>query len=204
MYSFRSGLILGFHGCDEQLALRVVKGETTLRISENSYDWLGHGVYFWDNSPDRAYAFAKDLAGKDRGAKTIHKPAVIGAVINLGYCLDLLDSENLKLLQGGYDILKISSLKSEILFPQNKPVKEGNDLLKRDLDCAVIETLHQVREREKLIEFDSVRGVFFEGKELYPNAGFRQKDHIQICVRNPNCIKGYFIPRDYNSKFSRV
>ncbi|TSA32147.1 MAG: hypothetical protein D4R64_16610 [Porphyromonadaceae bacterium] len=50
----------------------------------------------------------------------------------------------------------------------------------------------------------SVRGVFFEGKELYPNSGFREKNHIQICVRNPNCIKGYFLPRNVNNKFLRV
>ncbi|SEK41780.1 hypothetical protein SAMN05421740_101809 [Parapedobacter koreensis] len=43
-------------------------------------------------------------------------------------------------------------------------------------------------------EFDSVRGVFWEGNPLYPTAGFREKDHIQICIRNIDCIKGYFLP----------
>ncbi len=43
--------------------------------------------------------------------------------------------------------------------------------------------------------FDSVRGVFFEGNELYEGAGFLDKTHIQICIRNPNLIRGYFIPR---------
>jgi hypothetical protein len=52
--------------------------------------------------------------------------------------------------------------------------------------------------------FDSVRGVFWEGRELYPNAGFREKDHIQICIRNPNCIKGFFYPREINDKFQIV
>lgn len=33
-----------------------------------------------------------------------------------------------------------------------------------------------------------------EGWEIYPNAGFRESNHIQICVRNPNCIKVYFVP----------
>jgi len=40
-----------------------------------------------------------------------------------------------------------------------------------------------------------VKGVFWEGHSLYPNAGFAEKNHIQICVCNPNCIKGYFLPR---------
>lgn len=47
MYSTRSGLILGFHGCDSSLAQAVVAGNKDLRNSENNYDWLGHGVYFW-------------------------------------------------------------------------------------------------------------------------------------------------------------
>lgn len=75
------------------------------------------------------------------------------------------------------------------------------DLLLRPLDCAVIEKLHETNTG---IDFDSVRAVFSEGETLYPNAGFRSKDHIQICIRNPNCIKGYFIPRKENSKYTPV
>ena len=52
--------------------------------------------------------------------------------------------------------------------------------------------------------FDSIRGVFFEGDELYPGAGFKEKDHIQICIRNPNCIKGYFLPRELIGNFPKV
>lgn len=36
------------------------------------------------------------------------------------------------------------------------------------------------------------RGVVVEGKRIYPNAGFHEKSHIQVCVRNLRCIKGYF------------
>ena len=84
------------------------------------------------------------------------------------------------------------NLQSNIKIPINK----GNttDLLQRELDCAVIETLHKSIKLTGGKEFESVRGVFWEGEELYPNAGFREKDHIQICIRNLNCIKGYFLP----------
>ena len=33
------------------------------------------------------------------------------------------------------------------------------------------------------------------------NAGFAEKNHIQICVCNPNCIKGYFLPREIDMKY---
>jgi hypothetical protein len=71
----------------------------------------------------------------------------------------------------------------------NKPIGENKDLLLRDLDCAVIETLHSLRyPNSDFKSFDSVRGVFWEGAEIYPNAGFKEKNHIQICIRNKNCI----------------
>jgi hypothetical protein len=68
------------------------------------------------------------------------------------------------------------------------------------LDCAVIEQIHDSNvllsqsAEHKVEEFDSVRGVFIEGGEVYEGAGFMKKTHIQICVRNLNCIKGYFNP----------
>jgi hypothetical protein len=42
--------------------------------------------------------------------------------------------------------------------------------------------------------FDSTRGVFTEGGEAFPRAELQKKNHIQICIRNPNCIKGFFLP----------
>ena len=49
--------------------------------------------------------------------------------------------------------------------------------------------------RSHACPFDSVRGLFSEGAPVYEGSGFRKKTHVQICVRNPNCIKGYFNPR---------
>ena len=36
--------------------------------------------------------------------------------------------------------------------------------------------------------------MFIEGRDLYENASFKEKKHIQIAIRNHNCIKGFFIP----------
>jgi len=35
-------------------------GSSDFKPSENDYDWLGHGMYFWENSQHRAKQFAKD------------------------------------------------------------------------------------------------------------------------------------------------
>lgn len=62
----------------------------------------------------------------------------------------------------------------------------------RRLDCAVIQSLHQNREESGLPAFDTIRAAFPEGTPLYPNAGFLERTHIQICVRDPKSIIGYF------------
>ena len=201
MYATRGGLTLGFHGCDATVLENVVSGGSMLRESRNRYDWLGHGIYFWENSPARALAFAEELQqGSSGSSGRIQKPAVIGAVLDLGYCLDLFDFENLSLIRQAYTLLEQTNMD----MPENRKGRDSEDLLLRDLDCAVLEMLHYYRQLLHLRPFDSVRGAFQEGKELYPNAGFREKDHIQICVRNPNCIKGLFIPRREDAKFPAV
>lgn len=78
------------------------------------------------------------------------------------------------------------------------------DRLLRKLDCAVFQFMHSEMKKNEEKAFDSVRGAFWEGSELYPSAGFKEKNHIQICVRNPNCIKGYFRPLLLDEGFSRA
>jgi hypothetical protein len=48
--------------------------------------------------------------------------------------------------------------------------------------------------------FDTVRGIFTEGGPIFDGAGIQSKNHIQVCIRNLNCIKGFFMPRK-ESKF---
>ena len=199
LYSSRSNLYLGFHGCDKAVGEKILQGEN-LSPSNNSYDWLGHGVYFWENNAQRALQFAEEA--KKRNSSSIGEPFVIGAVLDLGYCLDLTDMECLAELKQSYDALKEAFDKAGKTLPCNKTIGKNGDLLLRDLDCAVIEFEHAINKEAHVREFDSVRGVFVEGDELYPGSGIKEKNHIQICIRNPNCIKGYFRPRDIEGNFS--
>lgn len=81
---------------------------------------------------------------------------------------------------------------TEQKLPINRSVDNSTDLLLRPLDCAVIEAYASLADPK----FDSVRGVFWEGEDLYPGAGMKEKNHIQISIRNINCIKCFFIPRE--------
>jgi hypothetical protein len=68
-------------------------------FSKEKYDWLGHGMYFWENNYARALQWAEDKKARGR----IEKPSVIGAVLFLGYCCDFLDSTYLQLLKDYFD-----------------------------------------------------------------------------------------------------
>lgn len=93
MYPAKPGFTIGFHGCDKTVGRRVVAGVISLRPSTNKYDWLGHGIYFWENNFQRAVDFANALKSrKDRQSK-LRVPSAIGAVLDIGFCLDLLDSK---------------------------------------------------------------------------------------------------------------
>ena len=80
MYSSRSNLILGFHGCEKSEQLKLISNPSYIKSSNESFDWLGHGMYFWENNPRRGLLWAelKMKAGK------LIDPSVIGAVIDLG------------------------------------------------------------------------------------------------------------------------
>lgn len=189
VYEYQPSFILGFHGCPKHIGEKILSGdEKHLKPSEKAYDWLGHGIYFWEGSVARAWewAYAKQDEGK------IKDPFVVGAIIDLRHCLDLFDRNNMAQLLPARDAVVRSAKQSGQQVPKNvgsTPDKGG-----RMLDCAVLNMLHTIRKDNKLEEFDSVRGPFLEGKPIYRGAGFRSHSHIQICVRNTACIKGYFKP----------
>jgi hypothetical protein len=204
MYSNRSNLIIGFHGCDKSVRDSLLNHPNIIQKSKKPYDWLGHGIYFWENNYDRALQWAKEK--QKRGEIT--EASVIGAVLTLDYCFDLLDSRFTEMISNYHGLMEVSYKALGKELPINKDAKfdTHHDKLLRELDCSVIEFMHQtikeqikIDENEKgfsaLRKFDSARGVFTEGGPAFKGAGIQLKSHIQICIRNPNTIKGFFLPR---------
>jgi hypothetical protein len=189
MHSLAASFVLGYHGCDRDTGEKLLQNEA-FRPSENTYDWLGSGIYFWEANPDRALDWAREVIRRNQSKDGFDKePFVVGAIINLGFCLDLISSNGSRALQLAYLGLQDDLIEAGDDIPENSG---GDDLLLRKLDCMVINYLHQSRKKFAEQSFDTVRAVFTEGDLLYPTAGFRRKTHIQICVRNQECIKGVF------------
>ena len=184
---FTPDVVFGYHGCDEDIARRVLEGDE-LKPSENAHDWLGHGIYFWESSPARALLWARQNTSKCGGS--IQKPAVVGAIIRLGRCLSLIDPENTEAVRQSY-LAYIAQCKVSGIPPL---LNKGTDSKARFLDCTVMNLLHDMRSNQGLPAFDTVRGFFIEGAPVYPTAGLRSLDHIQICVRRSDSIIGFFRP----------
>lgn len=193
MYASKSSYIIGFHGLDEDIGKQALNGEIELSHSRNAYDWLGNGVYFWENSCERARQYA--IEDSKRKKSKIKKPFVIGAVLDLGNCLDLLDKKYLDYLLYAYKKMEEELIEQGKTLPENKKFgKKDFDFKNRELDCAVIR--YAVALTEETNRFDSVRSVFWEGDDLYEHAGFKTHNHIQLSILNQNCIKGIFLPRE--------
>lgn len=189
-----TSFILGYHGCDRTVAERVFAGCEGLQASHNAYDWLADGVYFWEHNARRAYEFACEVRDRPHhDGQKIDDPTVVGAIVDLGFCLNLLDARSIELVRSAHADLLASHAAAGTTPRTNVG---GHDLLQRFLDCEVLRTLHGKRRDAGRQPFDTVRAVFVEGGPLYENAGFAAKNHIQICVRDPACIKGYFRPLD--------
>jgi hypothetical protein len=177
-------IVVGYHGCTRTFADALLLGRIPIaqwNKSQNAYDWLGDGIYFWEHSPGRALRWATEQFRR--------RAAVIGTVIQLGVCFDLLDEEVTSLLAASYPEFEESFTAKGRPLPVNK----GKDNKLRELDCAVInDCLMRMARRD--IPFDTVRGAFLEGPPVFPGTTMSVETHIQIAVLNVDCILGVFRP----------
>ena len=182
MSNYSPALVFGFHVCDRAVRDRLVLAQDDFRISRNDYDWLGEGVYFFESDPERASLFGDAIKQEPRLSKgEIDDPVVLGAVIELDHCLDLTTVAGRRLLS-----------EAERMLPASAKLNKGAG---RYRDCAAINTLCQLYSELQQPPFTTVRAAFQEGAPVYESAVLHAEDHIQIAVRDPNCIKGVFVPR---------
>lgn len=140
MYDTRPNLTIGFHGCDRATRDLLLTNPDQIQKSEKPHDWLGHGMYFWEYNEVRAMEWAESKALR----KKIKDPAVIGAVLDVGACCDLLDNKYIDLISTYHTLMKASYASLGKTMPVNQDAKgdRHEDKLIRELDCAVIEYMN--------------------------------------------------------------
>jgi len=118
LYTRNPSFVLGFHGCDRALAEDVLAGNSDLYASENDYDWLGHGIYFWENDLHRAQSWAVERMTLPNSKIT--DPYAIGAIIDLGHCLNFMQQDHISLLEDAFVIAKQKSRNTGTTSPKTK------------------------------------------------------------------------------------
>ncbi len=188
-------LVVAYHGTTRTLGEAVLLGSAELTPKSKPWHWLGQGVYFWEHGPARAYEWASAHIGPGES------PYVLGAYIDLGVCLDLTDTWATELLAGAFALLRLSLESQRLPMPRNVSGRGAapGDRLVRSLDCAVIDMANQLADDEAgrtpgARRFQTVRGVFEEGPAAFEGAGVRRRTHVQIAVRDMDCVLGYFRP----------
>ncbi|MFN3689210.1 hypothetical protein [Salinarimonas sp.] len=176
--------VVGFHGCRSAVADAVLNRGEPLIAKEKDYHWLGQGVYFWVEGYRRAWDWAR---------RHHPDPAVIAAIIRSMNCLDLTDLGSASELKLSYEDLEALHAAADLELPKNQAPANGIPL-NRQLDCKVIEHLHEMRKRFGAPDYDTVIGAFEEGSEIYPGAALREETHVQIAVRTPAAILAVFPP----------
>lgn len=172
--------IYGYHGTSQMKAASILTNG--FRASDNDYDWLGTGIYFFQDAPLRAKQWATQQHPEN--------PAVICAIIKLDNCIDLFDIGWQPLLKNVYNLFVQQYLDTERRLPQQNPDRSKA----HRLDCAFFNFATELIRQEQPI--DSVRAAFMEGDRLFPDSAIFDLAHIQIAIRNPDLIKECYLIKD--------
>jgi len=171
-------VVLGHHGTTADQADAIVA--TGFKIKKNRYDWLGHGVYFFERAPRRALAWAEDNLSEAEAC-------VVAANIALSdHCLDLGELDGTATLEGFFEEYQETYGEEHV-----GTLKEtfGN----RELSCAVINWCCN-RMSESGWEIHALRAPFEEGEPLFvhptgsPTVRLKKMSHVQIAVRDCSLI----------------
>lgn len=170
--------IYGYHGTLETNVPGIL--DYGFQVKENHWDWLGHGIYFWQDAPHRAREWGR-FWGK-KGARI----AVLKARIVLTDCVDLLDIAWDATIREQADAFtdKIARQKDVSLRNYRRGKQKG----RHELDCAFFEYLHGILS-EVGSPFRCVRAAVTEGDPILEDSPICYRSHVQIAVRDSTLIQ---------------
>ncbi len=164
---------IGYHGTTLEAAKMIAR--EGFKISSNEYDWLGDGIYFFQDSQSRAWEWAYQVSSKRNSP-----PVVIACQIDLTNCWDLLDPAAVRRLGNYYnDVLNFYN-RTGAVKPRQSGGYRGMDRIVLNYACNVL--------NETQPTITVVRGAFEEGVPAFPGSGISDGQHIQLAVRETSAI----------------
>lgn len=197
-------LILAYHGCDITVRDRLIKGQLPrLTPSSNRYDWLGEGVYLFEGDAGRAMEFARAAchqSAKLLSVRPIVTPAVVGAILCVSRCWDMTTVDGRRDYVMAHARLRDAQDTAGRPMPTNRPSDAfDEDTLIRGLDCAVFNVGHEMRARDGSPPIQLVRAAFYQGRPILDGTEFRTGTHLQLALRDQQCVIGWFLPEGVGS-----
>lgn len=188
----RSRIVVCYHGCDKRLKEQILKRKTYLQAKHDMDPkaekdlWLGSGIYFYEENPEAARKWAWHYSSRNRYNESprIGEPAVLGAIIDLGECIDFASLDMVRSVKESYENVMLTEIELQDLFNQSWG--------KRQLDHAVVDRICDEYQMDGK-PVDTVRAPFVQG-DYIGDSNFREGTHTEICVRNPNRILYFFDP----------
>lgn len=181
--------VRAFHGTTLTAARSITSGHAPWRPSANAHDWLGHGIYFFEESLSLAVDWALGVTRQIASLGQIDSPAVIAADIDLTDCVDLCSGK------WNANLSQIYSKLSHPIRAQHAPrltTAAGIDhdigdqvtqqvLAHNFTDTAVIDTLCRDLTKNGT-PVTCKRAAFSDGDQLYTNSYFFRRTQIQIAA----------------------
>jgi hypothetical protein len=165
--------VYGYHGTSQTKAASILKNG--FLASDNDYDWLGTGIYFFQDAPMRAKQWAIEQHPQE--------PAVICTRIQLDNCIDLFDVKWFPILKNIYNLFDAQYRFANRPLPKQNPSRSKA----HRLDCAFFNFASQlISDDEQTVE--CIRAVFVEGESLFPDSAIFDLAHAQIVIKNSNLI----------------
>lgn len=167
--------VYGYHGTSRQAASTILCNG--FRPSDNDYDWLGTGVYFFQDAPERAMQWATE--------QHPNNPAVIRSVIRLENCIDLLDINWFPIIREAYSLFVDEYRKINQPLPSQNPERSKA----HRLDCAYFNYVVQEILEPQGQRIGAIRAIFLEGERVFPTSAIFDLAHVQIAVRDLSLIE---------------
>jgi hypothetical protein len=194
--------VFGYHGTTRSAAESIVANPLLFQSSTGEGDWLGQGVYFFENSFRKGTEWAMRTVDKRATSGGAEAPAVLGCEIDLSNCLDLCDPRHSEDLQS-WVIANIDLAGAplqhapRLLTAAAKEVTISDFPYRTAKNRSLYRHPHKVNVLDKVLidafidamptakRFSTVRAPFNSGRQLFPNSYLFHNSQVQIAVRDP-------------------
>jgi hypothetical protein len=174
-------LVKAYHAGELKEIDDFIKKGFGIRHSSKQGNWLGEGMYFWENDPERAEEWQ---TRRNKGAILeceIDTRSLLNLVVRSEHTIEFYDRAR----QLAEDLTKTSNLRNH------------RDVQKFDLDNQIFRQSQQYFQVDK--DLCGVRMAFFLGESITPNGNIYENQHIQICLWDVTAIEN---PRKYTAGLS--